>query len=228
MKAMILAAGLGERMRPLTDTTPKPLLTAGPKMLIEYHLEKLAAAGFQQIVINVSWLAHQITDTLGTGARWNLHIDYSHEETPLETAGGIRKALKKLLSDGEKQFAVVNGDVWSTLDYQYLRRDMGDAYAHLFLAPNPPHHVTGDFTLNPKTGTVGLPAPGTQTRTFSGISILTAQLFEFGDPSESKLGNLFKQAMIQHRITGEALAGEWYDIGTPERLAHLDKKLSAH
>jgi MurNAc alpha-1-phosphate uridylyltransferase len=218
---MILAAGRGERMRPLTDLTPKPLLPVAGKPLIVWHLERLARTGFRDIVINHAHLGDQIEALLGDGAAWGVRIAYSAEpQGALETAGGIANALPLL---GNASFLVVNGDIFC--DWDFARAQIGDALAHLVLVDNPPHHPEGDFTLD---GTkVG--AGGTAKLTFSGIGSYRPELFAGiarGQPA--KLAPLLREAMAAGRVTGEKHAGRWEDVGTPERLAALDAELRAH
>ena len=220
MHAMILAAGRGERMRPLTDRTPKPLLPVASKPLIVWHLERLARAGFCDIVINHAHLGDQIEALLGDGDAWGLRIRYSAEpEGALETAGGIANALPLL---GNKPFLVINGDIFC--DWDFTRTSAIDInMAHLVLIDNPPHHPTGDFTLD--AGKVG--ADGTAKLTFSGIGIYRPELFagiEHGQPA--KLAPLLRTAIDAGQITGERHTGRWIDVGTPERLAALDAELS--
>ncbi|MGE0114024.1 MAG: N-acetylmuramate alpha-1-phosphate uridylyltransferase MurU [Steroidobacteraceae bacterium] len=223
MKAMILAAGRGERMRPLTDRHPKPLLKVGGKPLIEYHLERLAIAGFHDIVINTAWLGEQIPAQVGDGSRWHVRIAYSHEGWPaLETGGGIFKALPLL---GDEPFLVVNGDVWT--DWQVATPALpsqwhADTLAHLVLVPNPVHHPKGDFGLQDGQVT----AATTQSFTFSGMGFYHPRLFAGCSPGAFKLAPLLFAAISSRRVTGEFYAGQWYDIGTPERLAMLDRLLS--
>lgn len=218
MKAMILAAGRGERMRPLTDTTPKPLLKVAGKTLIEYNLEKLAAAGFSEIVINVAYLSRQIMDYCGDGRRWGLSIRYSDEgETALETAGGIAKALPLL---GDQAFLVINADI--LFDYPLARlRDQAFDLAHLVLVDNPPHHSDGDFGLR-DNGL--LSEEGDSKLTFSGIGLYRPALFAGIDAGQPlKLRPVLTCAMRDDRVSGEHFAGLWLDIGTPERLLELDR-----
>ena len=217
MKAMILAAGRGERMRPLTDTTPKPLLRAAGKPLIVYHLEALAAAGFAEVVINHAHLGEQIEQFLGDGSRYGLAIHYSHEKQALETGGGIFRALPLL---GEAPFAVINGDVWS--DYPYSRlRQLAVERAHLVLVDNPPQHPTGDFLLH--QGRV-LEGEG-ERLTFSGIGVYHPSLFAGCAAGAFPLAPLLREAMRAGAVSGEHYHGRWFDIGTPERLAQLDALL---
>ncbi|WP_165857607.1 N-acetylmuramate alpha-1-phosphate uridylyltransferase MurU [Marinobacter sp. JSM 1782161] len=223
MRAMILAAGKGERMRPLTLETPKPLLQAGGRALIEHQIDKLARAGFRELVINPSWLGDKLIAALGDGARYGVSIHYSPEPEPLETAGGIRQALDTLTADDEKWFLVVNGDIWSDVDLTRLQPSPGDQ-AVLVLTDNPPQHPQGDFHLD-KNGRVH--DTGQPTLTFSGISLLHRSLFENLAPGFRKLAPLLRDAMAQGRVAGVHHRGDWQDIGTPERLAHLDRQLSA-
>jgi MurNAc alpha-1-phosphate uridylyltransferase len=211
---MILAAGRGERMRPLTDTTPKPLLQAGGKALIEYHLEALAAAGFDTVVINHAHLGEQLQQALGDGSRFGLRIRYSPEGEALETGGGIFRALP-LLGDGP--FAVINGDVWSDYPYARLRR-LQPERAHLVLVDNPPQHPQGDFLLQGGRVAVG----EGQRLTFSGIGVYHPTLFAGCREEAFPLAPLLRRAMAEGRVSGEHYRGQWFDIGTPERLARLD------
>ena len=226
MKAMILAAGRGERMRPLTDHTPKPLLAVGGKPLIVWHIERLAQAGFKQLVINHAYLGQQIEDTLGDGTRWGVSIQYSPEKTALETAGGIANAMHLLTENGKntEPFLVVNGDVFTEVDFASARLQP-NMLAHLVMVDNPPQHLNGDFCLQGGL----LQAEGEAKLTFSGIGIYAPSLFkevEVGQPA--KLAPLLKHAMAQGLVTGEHYQGVWHDIGTPERLMHLDALLKQH
>lgn len=221
MKAMILAAGKGERMRPLTLTTPKPLVRVGGVPLIEYHLKALALAGFTEVVINHAWLGQQIEDHLGDGSRFGLTIQYSPEGEPLETGGGIFRALPLL---GDQAFVVVNGDIWTDYDFSRLRQPSA-GLAHLVLADNPDHHPNGDFTL--VEGQVQDAQPGAQTLTYSGIAVLHPQLFAGCTDGAFKLAPLLREAMAQGRVSGERLAGRWVDVGTHERLAQVEHLLQA-
>lgn len=219
MRAMILAAGRGERMRPLTDHTPKPLLMVGGKPLIVWHIERLAAAGITELVINHAHLGQQIEDALGDGRQWQVHIQYSAEVTALETAGGIAYALPLL---GEQPFVVVNGDVFTDIDYASLALPTGKL-AHLVMVDNPPQHAAGDFALDN-----GLVLESTADRlTFSGVGVYHPSLFDSVQPGQAaKLAPLLKAAMQQQRVTGQHHHGLWHDIGTPERLEQLDHWLS--
>jgi MurNAc alpha-1-phosphate uridylyltransferase len=220
---MILAAGKGERMRPLTLTTPKPLLTAGGKPLIVHHLENLRRAGFRDVVINHAWLGEQIESSLGSGEQFGLSIRYSPEGEPLETAGGIQKALALLTDRGEDWFLVINGDIWCDLDISSLTPPT-DADALLVLADNPPHHPRGDFCLQANGRIV---ASGDRRLTFTGISLLHRRLFENLAPGPMKLAPILHQAIAGDRVRGIHHHGQWMDIGTPERLQELDAILSA-
>ncbi|ALE90784.1 N-acetylmuramate alpha-1-phosphate uridylyltransferase MurU [Pseudomonas versuta] len=216
MKAMILAAGKGERLRPLTLHTPKPLIRAGGVPLIEYHLRALAAAGFTEIVINHAWLGQQIEDHLGDGSRFGVTIQYSAEGEPLETGGGIFKALPLL---GDNPFAVVNGDIWTDYDFAGLRQPLR-GLAHLVLVDNPAHHPGGDFY---QQGAQVLDAvPGVDALTYSGIAVLSPALFKGAAPCAFKLAPLLRTAMADGQVTGERLQGHWVDVGTHERLAEVE------
>lgn len=220
MRAMILAAGRGERMRPLTDSTPKPLLHVGDKRLIEYHLEALAEAGFCEVVINHAHLGEQIEQVLGDGRRYGLSIHYSPEGEALETGGGIFRALPLL---GEGSFVVVNGDIWCDYPFAALRGVETNG-AHLVLVPNPPQHPQGDFLL--QHGEVSDAGEG-ERYTFSGIGLYHPSLFEGCEPGAFALAPLLRRAMAQGRVSGELFEGRWFDIGTPERLRQLDERLCA-
>lgn len=219
MRAMILAAGRGERMRPLTDHTPKPLLMAGGKPLIVWHIERLAAAGITELVINHAHLGQQIEAALGDGRQWQVTIRYSAEGTALETAGGIAYALPLL---GDAPFLVVNGDVFTDIDYASLALPTGKL-AHLVMVDNPPQHAAGDFALEN-----GLVLESAVDRlTFSGVGVYHPSLFDSVQHGQAaKLAPLLKAAMQQQRVTGQHHHGLWHDIGTPERLEQLDHWLS--
>jgi MurNAc alpha-1-phosphate uridylyltransferase len=221
MKAMILAAGKGERMRPLTLTTPKPLVRAGGVPLIEYHLRALAAAGFTDIVINHAWLGQQIEDYLGDGSRYGVTIQYSPEGEPLETGGGIFRALPLL---GDEAFVVVNGDIWTDYDFSVLHQPIV-GLAHLVLATNPAHHPNGDFQLIDAKVRDG--QPDTATLTYSGIAVLHPQLFEGCSDGAFKLAPLLRAAMAGGKVSGERLNGHWVDVGTHERLAEAEALIEA-
>jgi MurNAc alpha-1-phosphate uridylyltransferase len=234
MKALILAAGLGERMRPLTNATPKPLLVAGGKPLIVWHLEKLAALGVRDVVVNTSWLAEQFPATLGDGERWGLRLHFSFEgPTPLETGGGMWHAAPSL-AEGDAPWLAVNGDIWSDYDFAHLPRDVaGDA--HLVLVDNPPQHPDGDFALDTRGCVLG---DGEPRLTFSGIGLYRPSLFAdwrgiIGaaagadeTPPRFKLAPLLRAAMVGGRVSGEHHRGRWTDVGTPQRLAQLDAELA--
>ena len=225
MKAMILAAGRGERMRPLTDTRPKALLPVGGKPLIEWHIEKLATAGFSAIVINHAHLGALIEAALGAGERFGVDIIYSPETAALETAGGIAHALRLL---GDAPFAVVNADVYSEFDYVRLadavrRLAQPGALAHLVLVANPGHHTAGDFALHGER----VALEGARL-TFSGIAAYRPAMFEEVAPgSNAKLAPLLREHIAAQRVSGELFAGRWCDVGTPARLALLEHELAA-
>lgn len=214
---MILAAGRGKRMRPLTDHTPKPLLEVAGKPLIVHHIERLAAAGFRNMVVNHAHLGHLIEDALGDGSRWGVAISYSPEGKALETGGGIFKALPLL---GSGPFLVVNGDVWTDLDFARPRLAEG-RLAHLVLVNNPPHNPTGDFALT--DGQLSL--EGARRYTFSGIGIYHPELFRDCRPGAFPLAPMLRAAMAGGLVSGEHHPGRWLDIGTPERLQALDRML---
>jgi MurNAc alpha-1-phosphate uridylyltransferase len=215
MKAMILAAGRGERMRPLTDTVPKPLIPVAGKPLIVHHLERLAAAGFREVVINHAHLGHLIEEALGAGDRWGVSIRYSPERpAALGTGGGIHNALALI---GEEPFLAINGDVWTDFPLQTLPRSPS-GLAHLVLVPNPPHHPSGDFHLE---GRRLSPDAGIRL-TFSGIGVYRPGLFAGIAPGAFPLGPLLREAAGRGEVTGEQYAGAWFDVGTAERLAQVE------
>ncbi|NWO09250.1 nucleotidyltransferase family protein [Chromohalobacter salexigens] len=219
MKAMILAAGLGTRMRPLTDHCPKPLLPVAGKPLIVHHLERLAAAGITDIVINVSYRAKQIVEALGDGRRFGVSLTFSHEAAPLETAGGIRHALPLL---GDAPFLLINGDVWCDVALETLPA-LRDDLAHLVLVDNPGHHAKGDFALD-DTGRVRL--DGASCLTYAGLALLTPALVAgLPDDAPAKLAPLLREAIVEERVGGTHHRGDWVDVGTPERLEALDAHL---
>ncbi len=221
MKAMILAAGRGERMRPLTDHTPKPLLQAGGKPLIVWHIEKLAAAGFCDIVINHAHLGMQLEAALGNGRQFGVSIRYSPEDEALETAGGIANALPLL---GDQPFLVINGDVFSEIDFASVRGLKAGDLAWLLLVDNPEHNPRGDFALD-GTRVVG---QGAVMHTFSGIGVYRPELFDpVARGSKAKLAPLLRAAMASGKVGGMLYHGCWMDIGTPERLTELDRLLRA-
>lgn len=219
MKAMILAAGRGERMRPLTDLLPKPLLAAGGKPLIVHHIEKLKAAGVTTLVINHAWLGHKLVAALGDGSALGVSIHWSAEESALETAGGIVQALPLL---GSEPFLVINGDTWLDLDYRALvNQPLGEDLAHLWLVPNPPQHPQGDFSL--QAGRV----LDTPALTFSGVGLYHPAAFAGLPCGARKLAPLLRDWMALGRVGGSLLEGEWRDIGTVDRLRELDEQLLA-
>jgi MurNAc alpha-1-phosphate uridylyltransferase len=222
MKAMILAAGRGERMRPLTDSTPKPLLQADGKPLIEYTIRQLVKAGFNDIVINHAHLGLQIEDQLGNGNQFEANICYSPEgDQALETAGGIINALPLL---GDEVFMVVNGDIATDFSFSELKNQPVDL-AHLILVANPAHNPGGDFGLE-NTGLVM--SNSNEQFTFSGIGLYRPELFYNIPAGPSKLGPLLRQAIVNRRVSGQKMNGFWMDIGTPERLQELDFYYSQH
>ncbi|MFT3791426.1 MAG: nucleotidyltransferase family protein [Rudaea sp.] len=223
-RALVFAAGRGERMRPLTDATPKPLLEAGGKRLIEYHLEKLSRAGIREVVINTSHLAEQFPAALGDGTRWNLRIRYSCEgPVPLETGGGMRRALPWF---GDEPFLAVSADIWCDYDYaQLAARGLPDrdAWAHLVMVPNPDFHPRGDFHLD---GTrLAEDGPG-ERLTFANIGVYRAALLADQPDGAFKLLPMYQRAMRAGRLTGERYDGTWRNIGTPRQLMQLDAALA--
>ena len=219
---MVLAAGLGTRLRPLTDAVPKALVEAGGKPLIVWQLERLARAGFREVVINVSWLGERIEARLGDGAAFGLAIAYSREAAPLESAGGIAQALWLL---GAAPFALVNSDVYCDFDLARLRRHaLGARLAHLVLAPNPPHHPAGDFSL--ADGAAGNAAAPRYT--YTGIALIDPALVAPVRAGErAQLAPLLRAAADDGRLSGELHAGAWHDVGTAARLAELEARLAA-
>lgn len=223
MKAMILAAGRGERLRPLTDNTPKPLIKAGPKRLIEYLIDNLVAAGFHDLVINYAHLGEQFPQILGDGSRFGAKITYSPElDGGLETAGGIINALPLL---GDDAFLVVNGDIWTDYDFRRLSgfELAVDKLCHLVLVDNPTHNPEGDFALD-AAGNVQ--ASGKDKRTFSGIAIYQPDLFTGLSNEKRPLKPLFDAAISAQQASGEVYRGQWSDIGTVERLQMLEQALT--
>ncbi|MDH5258312.1 MAG: nucleotidyltransferase family protein [Gammaproteobacteria bacterium] len=217
MKAMILAAGRGERMRPLTDSCPKPLLQVGEQKLIEYHIRNLVQAGIKEIVINHAYLGDQIEDYLGDGSRYDAEIFYSAEDEALETGGGIFKALPLL---GNELFVLVNGDVWTDYDFSQLPSKIA-GLAHLVMISNPEHNINGDFSLENDL----LTQSEKNKLTYSGIGVYHPRLFKDCIAGKFPLAPLLKMAMNEKQITGEYYSGKWVDVGTPERLNELDKTL---
>lgn len=217
MRAMILAAGKGERMRPLTDQIPKPLLEVAGKPLISWHLEKLAKANFKEVIINHAYLGEMIESYLGDGSKWGIKISYSREGFPLETAGGIKKALPLI---GDKPFLVINADIFTDFDYAALKnRNLNEFKGHLIMVKNPKHHSEGDFVL--KDSQIELEGEGKLT--FSGIAIYKPEVFkEINMESANKLAPILKKLINARGVSGEVHHGIWFDIGTPERLKEIN------
>jgi N-acetyl-alpha-D-muramate 1-phosphate uridylyltransferase len=231
MKAILFAAGRGERMRPLTDDTPKPLLLAGGKPLIVWHIEKLVAAGVRSIIINTAHLGQKIVEHIGNGKQFGADIQYSREElssigSALETAGGIRYALHLI---GEAPFIAVSADVFTDFNYKALTnrtKKLKPGQAHTVLVPNADHHPLGDFSYSSATGLVKDKTDEATNYTFSGIAAYHPSLFaQLPNPSISKLAPLLRQAMLSDKVTGELFEGLWMDIGTPSRLEELNSRL---
>lgn len=222
MFAMILAAGRGERMRPLTDKLPKPLLAVNNKPLIEYHLDKLKHTSINEVVINHAWLGHLIPHALGNGERWQLDITYSDEgDNALETAGGIKKVLAMM---DDEYITVINGDIWTEFDFSLLPKSLPDGVlAHLILVNNPKQHPDGDFAL----GNLRLQNDGAEKFTFSGIAVYHRRFFENITTQVSALGPVIREHITKGQVTGELYQGQWFDIGTPQRLEALNKTLSS-
>jgi MurNAc alpha-1-phosphate uridylyltransferase len=222
MRALIFAAGRGERMQPLTLTTPKPLLPVAGKPLILWQIEALRRAGIVDLVVNLSWLGEQIRSALDDGADYGVAIRYSEEgPEPLETGGGMRAALSLL---GDAPFVAVNADVWCDVGYAQLPVLAPDDLAALVLVPNPPHHPEGDFTLT--EGRVGLPVGDAQTLTFAGIGVYRPALVADQRPGVFKLGPLLKAAAAAGRVAGQLHSGDWLDVGSIERLAMAERLAS--
>ena len=223
MKAMILAAGMGNRMRPLTLHTPKPLLKVGGKPLIVWHIEKLQKMGVQEIVINTAWLGEKLADALGDGSQFGVKILWSHEGEGLETAGGIINALPLL---GNEPFILVNGDVWTTMDFApLLNVQLQDDLAHLVLVENPVQHPQGDFTLAANKAYTFEQARSGENLTYSGVAVMHPQMFDGLESGKRPLAPLLKQAMQEEKISAHKLQGVWVDVGTPERLNALDQQI---
>lgn len=226
MKAMILAAGRGDRLRPHTDVTPKPLLAVAGKPLIQWHIEALAAGGISELVINHAWLGDQIEATLGDGSTFGVHIAYSPEPGgALETGGGIFQALTLLRSSAEDEdapFLVVNGDVLTDIDFARLPRRIAGR-AHLLMVPNPPHHPSGDFCLQGDRVTLD----SGPRLTFSGIGLYRPSLFAGCRPGAFPLAPLLQAAIAQGQVSGELHAGLWIDVGTAERLAEAKQVMQS-
>ncbi len=224
MRAMILAAGRGERMRPLTDKTPKPLLIVGGKPLIVWHLERLKAAGFEQVVINHAYLGQQIEQYLGNGQQWGLSIRYSRETNALETAGGIANAMPLLTDQGQdvSPFLVVNADIYTDIDFASIKLS-GKDLLHLVMVNNPPQHPNGDFAVIDNR----LSLISTQQYTFSGVGIYHPALFENIEQGQvAKLAPFIRTAITEHRAAATIHSGQWDDIGTPERLHQINMFIS--
>src|ERR1700694_1874607 len=220
MKAMLLAAGRGERLRPITDSTPKPLVRVGGRPLIAWHLAALARAGIREVVINLSWLGAQVRATLGDGRDYGVLIIYSDEgPVPLETGGGIFRAVPLL---GPGPFLVVNADIWTDIDFAALTLEEG-AHARLLLIPNPPHHPRGDFGL--EGDLVG--TRDTDRYTYSGVGVYRPEFFGGCIPGSFPLLPLLNRAIAAAAVRGQVHRGEWCDVGTVERLASLDARLRA-
>ena len=223
MKAMILAAGMGNRMRPLTLETPKPLLEVGGKPLIVWHIEKLQKIGVTEIVINTAWLAEKLVSALGDGSQFGVNILWSHEVEGLETAGGMINALSLL---GDAPFILVNGDVWTTMDFAALLNvQLQTDLAHLVLVDNPAQHPEGDFILANGRGYVFEQQQLGEALTYSGVAILQPKMFEGLAAGKRPLAPLLKQAMLEHKISASKMQGVWVDVGTPERLNLLDQQI---
>lgn len=223
MKAMILAAGLGNRMRPLTLYKPKPLLEVGGKALIVWHIEKLKKIGVTDIVINSAWLADILIGTLGDGSQFGVNILWTREDQGLETAGGIINALPLL---GTEPFILVNGDVWTTFDFaSLLHVNLKSDLAHLVFVTNPEQHPMGDFTLVEGRAYTFEQEQQGDNLTYSGVAVLNPQMFDGLEAGKRPLAPLFKQAMIDGRISAEKMQAAWVDVGTPERLSSLDLQI---
>ncbi|WP_417596726.1 nucleotidyltransferase family protein [Oceanospirillum sp.] len=232
MQAMILAAGLGSRMRPLTDHTPKPLLPVAGKPLLEYQIERLVNAGVESILINVSYLASQIDDFIHS-RDWPIPISLSHEKHPLETAGGIQKALEQGNLDPAKPILLINGDIWCDYNFSKLSKLPPHSSGHLILTDNPKHNPDGDFllagdgTVHPKQAQDLSLVDAMIPLTFSGISLLAPELIPSSQqqPPPLALGPILRSAAELGLITGEHFEGYWLDVGTPERLQELEEKI---
>lgn len=223
MKAMILAAGLGNRMRPLTLYKPKPLLEVGGKPLIVWHIEKLKQIGVTEIVINSAWLANILIGALGDGSQFGVDIRWTREEEGLETAGGIINALPLL---GTQPFILINGDVWTTFDFaSLLNVDLGEDLAHLVFVANPVQHPKGDFILNQGRAYTFEQEQSGEALTYSGVAVLHPRMFDGLDAGKRPLAPLLKEAMSVGKISAEKMQATWVDVGTPERLSDLDLQI---
>lgn len=223
MKAMILAAGMGNRMRPLTLHTPKPLLEVGGKPLIVWHLEKLQKIGVTEVVINTAWLGDKLATALGDGAQFGINILWSHEGEGLETAGGIIHALPLL---GEEPFILINGDVWTSMDFSpLLKVQLLDDLAHLVLVSNPEQHPQGDFTLADRRAYTFEQLQQGEALTYSGLAVINPKMFDGLDAGKRPLAPLLKQAMREQKVSASKMQAKWVDVGTPERLNLLDQQI---
>lgn len=226
MKAMILAAGLGTRMRPLTEHLPKPMLSVAGKPLILWHIDNLRRAGITELVVNSAWLAQKLHDYLGDGEKFCVKITLSPEAEVLETAGGIINALPLL---GDEPFVVVNGDIWLRYDFSRLKNALAsNDLAHLVLVDNPAHNPSGDFAFDGDIfgiQALRLKAEAAQKLTFSGVSVLSPKLFEGLEPGKRALAPLLRLAIANGKVSGEYQRGPWVDVGTPERLQQLDQMI---
>jgi N-acetyl-alpha-D-muramate 1-phosphate uridylyltransferase len=220
MKAMLLAAGRGERLRPITDSLPKPLVPVGGRPLIAWHLTALARAGIREVVINLSWLAERLRAALGDGSEWGVSITWSEEgPVPLETGGGILRAVPML---GPGPFMVVNADIWTDIDFAALALRKG-AHAHLMLVPNPPHNPRGDFGLDGDL----VVSRDVDRFTYSGVGLFRPEFFDGCTAERFPLLPLLNRAIAARRVRGELHRGAWSDVGTAERLAALEARLAA-
>jgi N-acetyl-alpha-D-muramate 1-phosphate uridylyltransferase len=220
MKAMLLAAGRGERLRPITDSVPKPLVRVGGRPLIAWHLAALARAGIREVVINLSWLADQLRAALGDGSAYGVSITWSDEgPVPLETGGGIFRAVPLL---GPGPFLVVNADIWTDIDFATLSLE-DTSLAHLVLVPNPPHNARGDFGLDGDR----VVSRDADRSTYSGVGLYRPEFFAGCTAERFPLLPLLNRAIAARRVTGELHRGAWSDVGTAERLAHLEARLAA-
>jgi MurNAc alpha-1-phosphate uridylyltransferase len=225
MRAMILAAGRGERMRPLTDRTPKPLLSVAGKPMIQYHIEALATAGMREIVINLAWLGEQIRSALGDGSQFGLRIHYSDEgDTALETGGGVFKALPILAGpSGTDPFVVVSGDVWTAYPLgDVVTKLSADDMAHFVVVPNPDFHSRGDFGLAD-----GRLTDSGERYTYANIGVLRPEFFAGCQPGKFPLAPLMFDWIRKNRVSGELFHGVWHNVGTPEQLRQIDQEASA-
>ncbi|MCG9729817.1 nucleotidyltransferase family protein [Shewanella sp. Isolate13] len=216
MKVMILAAGRGERLRPLTDSLPKPLVEVAGKPLIVYHIEKLAAAGFNEIVINHAWLGHKLVETLGDGSQWQVSIQYSEETSALETGGGIKQALSLL---GDEPFLVINGDIFID-ELPAIAALESHKLAHLWLVDNPQQHPNGDFSLHGSQ----VSDVGSDKLTFSGMGVYHPQLFKETPAGAFALAPLLREAMANGLVSGSHYNHYWCDVGTIERLTQIEAR----